>query len=60
MKELGYHPHFVNLVGYVLDINSPLLILEYCAYGDLLTLVRNNRNKLFAEVLFLKKIKQIF
>lgn len=50
MKELGYHPHILNLIGFVFDEDSPLLVLEYCALGDLLTLIRNNKQSLFEDV----------
>uniref|UniRef100_A0A915EGW5 Protein kinase domain-containing protein n=1 Tax=Ditylenchus dipsaci TaxID=166011 RepID=A0A915EGW5_9BILA len=49
MKELGYHPHILNLIGYVFDMDAPLLVLEYCALGDLLTLIRNNRQALYND-----------
>ncbi|KAI1724915.1 protein tyrosine kinase domain-containing protein [Ditylenchus destructor] len=49
MKELGYHPHILNLIGFVFDEDSPLLVLEYCALGDLLTLIRNNKQSLFED-----------
>ena len=37
MKTLGYHPHVVNLIGCVTSLYDPLLIVEYCAYGDMLS-----------------------
>ena len=41
MKELGVHPHIVNLVGYV-PLESPLIVMEYCANGDLLNYLRTH------------------
>ncbi|KAH7714957.1 Protein F09A5.2 [Aphelenchoides avenae] len=40
MRDLGRHPHVVNLVGYV-PLQTPLLVLEYCAKGDLLGYLRD-------------------
>lgn len=33
------------MLGYVPDAASPLLILEFCANGDLLQFVRKNKQK---------------
>lgn len=49
MKSLKFHPHLVCLLGYVQDLANPLLILEYCANGDLLRFLRANKGK-FIEV----------
>uniref|UniRef100_A0A914C2M5 Protein kinase domain-containing protein n=1 Tax=Acrobeloides nanus TaxID=290746 RepID=A0A914C2M5_9BILA len=35
MKELGYHPHVLNLIGWMTSGRAPSLILEYCSKGDL-------------------------
>uniref|UniRef100_A0A7E4VN86 Protein kinase domain-containing protein n=1 Tax=Panagrellus redivivus TaxID=6233 RepID=A0A7E4VN86_PANRE len=43
MKSLNYHPHLVSMLGYVPDGRNPLLIVEYCAQGDLLHFVRQHR-----------------
>ena len=43
MKSLHYHPHLVSMLGYVPDARNPLLLVEYCAKGDLLHFVRNHR-----------------
>jgi serine/threonine protein kinase len=45
MKSLKFHPHLVCLLGYVQETTSPLLILEYCANGDLLQYLRKNKDK---------------
>lgn len=39
MKDVGSHTHVVNLLGYV-PLQSPLIVLEYCANGDLLAYLR--------------------
>ncbi|KAH7701884.1 Protein KIN-9 c, partial [Aphelenchoides avenae] len=39
MKDVGRHAHVVGLIGYV-PLSSPLLVLEYCKKGDLLTHLR--------------------
>ena len=43
MKTLGFHPHVLNMIGCVSSLYDPLLIVEYCANGDLLTLLRKNK-----------------
>ncbi|CEF70306.1 Tyrosine-protein kinase receptor torso [Strongyloides ratti] len=47
MKDLGYHPHIVNIIGCITDWKLPLLVLEYCENEDLLKLLRkqNKYNK---------------
>jgi serine/threonine protein kinase len=45
MKELGHHLHLVNLLG--CSTNTPastLIVLEFCANGDLLHFLRTNKN----------------
>uniref|UniRef100_A0A0N5A6E8 Protein kinase domain-containing protein n=1 Tax=Parastrongyloides trichosuri TaxID=131310 RepID=A0A0N5A6E8_PARTI len=49
MKELGYHPHVVNIVGCITDWKQPLLILEYCENEDLLKLLRKQNKKSISE-----------
>ncbi|KAH7703520.1 Protein F09A5.2 [Aphelenchoides avenae] len=44
MKQLGYHEHIVNLVGCVSTSNDPILVMELCAGGDLLSALRRHRN----------------
>ncbi|KAH7697208.1 tyrosine-protein kinase receptor torso, partial [Aphelenchoides avenae] len=39
MKKVGRHCHVVNLVGYVYSTEL-LIVIEYCAKGDLLTYLR--------------------
>lgn len=41
MKKLGGHAHVVNLIGYV-PLESPLIVMEYCANGDLLKYLRTH------------------
>jgi serine/threonine protein kinase len=43
MKTLGSHPHVLQMVGFVGSESKPLLLLEYCADGDLLSLLRKHR-----------------
>lgn len=43
MKELGYHPHVLNFIGCISSVYNPVIILEYCESGDLLTLLRKHR-----------------
>jgi serine/threonine protein kinase len=45
MKALKFHPHVVCLLGHVSDPTSPLLVLEFCANGDLLGYLRKNKDK---------------
>lgn len=49
MKTLGSHPHVLQMVGYVSSECKPLLLLEYCPDGDLLSHLRKHREcvKLF-------------
>lgn len=43
MKELGYHPNVVSLLG-CCTIQDPIcLLVEHCYYGDLLHFLRNRR-----------------
>jgi hypothetical protein len=46
MKRLGYHPHIVCLLGCVSDPEEPMLIVEYCAHGDMLKFLKRNRSSL--------------
>jgi len=43
MKRLGYHAPIVSLIGYINDATDPILVIEYCAIGDLLQFLRQNR-----------------
>ncbi|KAH7722111.1 Protein F09A5.2 [Aphelenchoides avenae] len=49
MKELGYHPHILNVIGCVSSTESPLLVVEYCAHGDLLNLLRRHKKYILTE-----------
>ncbi|KAH7704987.1 KIN-9 protein [Aphelenchoides avenae] len=44
MKELGNHPHIVNFIGYLAS-ECPLIVMEYCANGDLLNYLRTHLQK---------------
>ena len=46
MKSLNYHPHLVCMLGYVPDPRNPLLLVEYCANGDLLHLIRSHKKEI--------------
>ncbi|KAH7715711.1 Protein F09A5.2 [Aphelenchoides avenae] len=39
MKQVGRHVHVVSLVGYV-PLSTPLIVMEYCSKGDLLSYLR--------------------
>lgn len=41
MKEIGSHPHVVSFIGYV-ALECPLIVMEYCAEGDLLNYLRTH------------------
>ncbi|KAI6177725.1 Protein kinase domain-containing protein [Aphelenchoides bicaudatus] len=45
MKKLKFHANLVCFLGYVEDPTNPLLLLEYCANGDLLRFLRLNKHK---------------
>ncbi|KAK6731289.1 hypothetical protein RB195_007640 [Necator americanus] len=44
MKNLGYHTHIISMLGCVSCPQNPMILVEYCEYGDLLHFLRNNRN----------------
>lgn len=46
MKSLHYHPHLVSMLGYCSDARNPLLLVEFCAKGDLLHFIRNHRTEI--------------
>ena len=54
MKTLKFHAHLVCMLGYVQDLANPLLVLEFCANGDLLQFVRKNKQE-FVDVNFCLK-----
>ncbi|CAJ0595773.1 unnamed protein product [Cylicocyclus nassatus] len=43
MKNLGYHAHVISMLGCVSCPVNPMILVEYCAYGDLLRFLRNHR-----------------
>ena len=43
MKRLGYHAHIVSLLGCVSDPNRPMIVVEYCANGDMLRFLQRNK-----------------
>uniref|UniRef100_A0A0K0F3I4 Putative tyrosine-protein kinase (inferred by orthology to a C. elegans protein) n=1 Tax=Strongyloides venezuelensis TaxID=75913 RepID=A0A0K0F3I4_STRVS len=49
MKELGYHPHIVNIIGCITDWNLPILVLEYCENEDLLKFLRKQNKENFQK-----------
>lgn len=42
MECLGDHAYIVNFIGYVELQSGPVLVLEYCANGDLLAFLRKH------------------
>lgn len=40
MYQIGGNPHILRLIGHALLNDHPILVLEYCANGDLLTFLR--------------------
>uniref|UniRef100_A0A914E1Z6 Protein kinase domain-containing protein n=1 Tax=Acrobeloides nanus TaxID=290746 RepID=A0A914E1Z6_9BILA len=51
MKQLGYHPHVLNLIGWMTSGGAPSLILEYCAKGDLRHYVKEMRESIDMEAI---------
>jgi serine/threonine protein kinase len=45
MKSVGYHEHIVNMLGCITDKRMPCLVVELCAHGDLLHLLRDSDPK---------------
>ncbi|KAI6170392.1 Protein kinase domain-containing protein [Aphelenchoides bicaudatus] len=45
MKNLKFHQNLVCFLGYVYDPTNPLMLLEYCANGDLLKFIKSNKQK---------------
>ncbi|CAI4231854.1 unnamed protein product [Auanema sp. JU1783] len=43
MKDLGYHPHVISMLGCVSVNDDPMLVLEYCEHKDLLNFLRKHR-----------------
>ncbi|RCN48465.1 hypothetical protein ANCCAN_05460 [Ancylostoma caninum] len=44
MKTLGYHAHVISMLGCVSCPVNPMILVEYCEYGDLLRFMRNHRD----------------
>lgn len=42
MYNIGEHEHILRLIGHAFDGSNPLLVLEFCANGDLLTFARTH------------------
>lgn len=46
MKTVGQHPNIVSMIGYSHQTEKPLLIVEFCANGNLLAYLRSIWNDL--------------
>lgn len=44
MKRLGHHPHVISMLGCVSNPYEPLIVVEYCARGDLLKFLRRHKD----------------
>jgi hypothetical protein len=44
MKRLGYHSHIVSMLGCVSEGEQPMLVVEYCAHGDMLRFLRRHKH----------------
>lgn len=42
MKSIGKHENLLSMVGYVKDIESPVIALEFCEHGDLLQVLQKH------------------
>lgn len=42
MERLGDHDYLVNFIGYAYLQSGPVLVMEYCANGDLVTFLRKH------------------
>ncbi|CAD6198571.1 unnamed protein product [Caenorhabditis auriculariae] len=49
MKQLGYHAHVVSMLGCVSNPIDPLIVVEYCAHGDLLKFIRKHKDHLLMD-----------
>lgn len=52
MKSVGIHPHLVSIIGCCTKVkvmNSVMLIVEYCALGDLQNYLRAAWNHMISE-----------
>jgi hypothetical protein len=51
MKSLGgNHLHLLNMLACVTDAVNPVLIIEFCEHGDLLRVLRENKQLLGTQV----------
>ncbi len=46
MKKLGFHIHLVNMIGCITSTQAPMLVLELCSNGDLLTYLRTQKKQM--------------
>lgn len=47
MKSLKYHPHLISMLGVSIDDHcNIMLLIEYCDLGDLLHLVKGQKDKI--------------
>lgn len=46
MKSLNYDAHITSMLGYAEDPKGPLLLIELCVQGDLLTLIRRKKEEI--------------
>ncbi|VDO66826.1 unnamed protein product [Heligmosomoides polygyrus] len=44
MKNLGYHTHVISMLGCISCPIMPMILVEYCEYGDLLRFLRKHRD----------------
>ncbi|XGW23774.1 hypothetical protein V3C99_005751 [Haemonchus contortus] len=44
MKNLGYHPHVISMLGCISCTDTPMILVEYCEHGDLLRFLRKHRD----------------
>jgi serine/threonine protein kinase len=42
MKTIGKHPNLLVIVGYVKDLEAPVIATQYCSNGDLLEVLRKH------------------
>ncbi|GMR55196.1 hypothetical protein PMAYCL1PPCAC_25391, partial [Pristionchus mayeri] len=59
MKTIGYHERLVNILACVTLTEPILLILEYCANGDLLTFMREKRKYMLENNLDIDEDKTV-
>ncbi|CAJ0569681.1 unnamed protein product, partial [Mesorhabditis spiculigera] len=51
MKTLDVHPHVLGMLGCSKDFKQPLIVMELCDRGDLLSVLRNSRDPEYKEKL---------